>query len=62
MRATDKEIITVTTTRYWFSEDGRLLRSERLAENESGTTMSTFKSVTVYELDPAIRIEAPDLN
>ena len=50
------------TTKYWFNEDGTLLKEEKVMEvrNEKGTL---YNRVTmIYELDPNIKIEAPVVN
>ena len=58
----NRESISSTTTKYWYGEDGRLLKRERTREIRNGKMISKFNSTTVFELDPNIKIEAPKLN
>lgn len=59
------EVFVTTTTKYWFGEDGGRLKEEAQTERRiksekspSEAVSSSFK-VTVWELDPSIKIEAP---
>jgi hypothetical protein len=60
--ADNKENVSSTTTKYWYAEDGRLLKRERRREIRNGKMVSRFVSTTVFETDPSIKIEAPKLN
>jgi hypothetical protein len=55
----NQESISSTTTKYWYGEDGRLLKRERKREIRNGKMISKFNSTIVFELDPNIKIEAP---
>lgn len=50
------------TMKYWFNEDGTLLKEDRVIEgrNETGTLYNRL--TMIYELDPNIKIEAPIVN
>ena len=62
VNATDKlESTSSTTTKYWYAEDGRLLKRERTREIRNEKMISKFNSTIVFELDPNIKIEAPKL-
>jgi hypothetical protein len=50
------------TSKYWFNEDGTLLKEDRVIEGR-GETGTLFNRLTIiYELDPNIIIEAPLMN
>jgi hypothetical protein len=55
----NRESSSNTITKYWFAEDGRLLKTESKREIRGGNTISKFHTTTLYELDPNIRIEVP---
>jgi hypothetical protein len=55
----NRESISSTTTKYWYGEDGRLLKRERKREIRNERMISKFNSTIVFELDPNIKIEAP---
>lgn len=52
----------IHTMKYWFNEDGTLLKEDRVIEgrNETGTFYNRL--TMTYELDPNIKIEAPIVN
>jgi hypothetical protein len=54
-----KEVIQINTSRYWFRDDGILLRKD--GELETVGEPRILKNSTVYEYDD-IRIEAPKVN
>ena len=58
----NQESVSTTTTKYWYAEDGRLLKRERKREIRNGKMISKFTSTIVFELDPNIKIEPPKLN
>jgi hypothetical protein len=58
----NRENVSDTITKYWYAEDGRLIKRERTREIRSGRMISKFNSTTVFEIDPNIKIEAPKLN
>lgn len=59
------EMFVTITTKYWFGEDGGRIKEEAQAErrikSEKSPSESVFRNlrVTVWELDPNIKIEAP---
>jgi hypothetical protein len=59
------ETFSIITTKYWFGEDGGRLKQEIQMESriklEKSPAESIFRNlrVTVWELDPSIKIEAP---
>lgn len=59
------EMFVTITTKYWFGEDGGKLKEETQAERRIKLekipieTVSSSLRVTVWELDPSIKIEAP---
>lgn len=55
------ETLSDITTRYWFSDTGELLKKEFSMKMQNGAFVSNIKSVTTYEIDPNIKIEAPEL-
>jgi hypothetical protein len=57
----NQESTSSTTTKYWYAQDGRLLKRERIREIRSEKMISRFNSIIVFELDPNIKIEAPKL-
>lgn len=72
-KETRDESIWYATTTYWFSESGLLVKKERILEltmkpkqKEGDTTIrketkAVTKSVTITEIDPNIKIEAPQI-
>lgn len=48
-----------STMKYWFSEDGRLLKTEIKNKSQTGQSVFNSKSTTVYEADSSIKIEKP---
>jgi hypothetical protein len=58
----NQESFASTTTKYWYGEDGRLLKRERKREIRHGRMISKFNSTIVFEVAPNIKIEAPKLN
>ena len=61
--STDPKRMSVeTTTKYWFNEEGTLIKEEKIIEGRNKTD-SLFNRVTmIYELDSNIKIEAPVIN
>ncbi|HVE56674.1 MAG TPA: hypothetical protein VNB22_07590 [Pyrinomonadaceae bacterium] len=63
--STKSEMFVTITTKYWFGEDGGRLKEEMQAERRIKLekspieTVSRSSRVTVWELDPSIKIEAP---
>lgn len=55
----NQEGVSSTTTKYWYAEDGRLVKRETKREIRNGRMLSKFSSIIVFELDPNIKIEAP---
>ena len=56
------ESLSTATTKFWFGDDGRLLKTERNQEFRNDKLVTTFQTVTTIELDPNIKIEIPYLN
>ena len=54
------ESFFIQTIKYWIGE-GSLIKFEINREISNGKTVDTYKSTSVYELDPNIRIEAPSI-
>lgn len=54
------ETASVSTTKYWFDADGTLLRSVFKSDSKRGDMTSQTGVVMEYELDPNIRITAPE--
>jgi hypothetical protein len=50
---------SVFTTKYWFAEDGTLLKKESVSERRSNGNTLYSRLTTVWELDPTIKVEAP---
>lgn len=59
---TNVERAYIHTMKYWFNEDGTLLKEDRVIEGrgEAGTLYNRL--TIIYELDPNIIIEAPLIN
>lgn len=57
-----KEALSTTVTKYWFGEDGLILKSDRITENRSTEKITHFRLTMAWELDSNIKIEAPNLN
>jgi len=59
------EMSVTVTTKYWFGEDGGKLKEEVQRESHVKSGKSTIETisnslgVTIWELDPGIKIEAP---
>jgi hypothetical protein len=60
-KATGVEISSTVTIKYWFREDGELSKMERLTKSRLGDRVTNYQVITVYEADPNIKIEAPEL-
>jgi hypothetical protein len=62
--ASNKERQNIKTTKYWFSEDGVILKEDDIAESRGEAGTFTFYNyiTSVWELDPNIKVEAPVLN
>lgn len=60
--STNKEILSVTTEKYWFSEEGVALKEEFISESRGGATSFFQRRTTVWELDANIKVEAPVVN
>lgn len=55
----NRESDSITKTKHWFGEDGRLLKTESRREIRSENSVGNFDSITIYEVDANIKIEAP---
>lgn len=56
---TNVEFVSVITNKYWFTDSGELLKTERTAKTRTSKSVLNEKAVTTYEVDPKIKIEAP---
>lgn len=56
----NKETVT-TTTKYWFGEDGMILKSDMKMDSQTGEKIFHTRLTQVWELGPNIKIEEPDL-
>jgi hypothetical protein len=59
---TNKEMLSVTKRKYWIGEDGVKLKEETLIEADGGETKIYNHFTVAWELDPAIKVEAPEIN
>lgn len=59
--ANNKETVSTTTTKYWFGEDGMILKSDMKMDSQTGEKIFHTRLTQVWELDPNIKIEAPNL-
>lgn len=57
--ASNTEIVSNAVTKYWFGEDGLLLKSEQTAEIRIGAKLIHTRLTKNYEMNPNIKIEAP---
>jgi hypothetical protein len=62
----NKESSSIVTTKFWFAEDGRIMKQETIIENRfkplnENEKESVYRHIrtSVWEIDPNIRIEAP---
>jgi len=60
--ATNKETLSTVTTKYWFGEDGMILKSDMEMENRTGEMIHHSRVTQIWESDPNIKIEAPTLS
>ena len=62
--ASNKERRNIKTTKYWFSENGVILKEDNIAESrgEAGTFTFYNHITSVWELDQNIKIETPVMN
>lgn len=58
---TNEEVLSNITTKYWFKENGELLKTEQLQESRTNGKVTSMKRTDIYEIDPNIKIEAPKL-
>lgn len=56
-----KETFSTTTIKYWFSEDGILLKMDRETDSNSGSMIHRTRLTQIWELDPNLSIEAPKI-
>ncbi|MGI9035427.1 MAG: hypothetical protein ACR2GD_05245 [Pyrinomonadaceae bacterium] len=59
--ADNKEIISNAVTKYWFGEDGELLKVEQAVELHIGGELLHNRLTKIYKFDPNIKIEAPQI-
>ena len=60
--ANNKETLSITTTKYWFNEDGMLLKSDMEMESRTREMVFHTRLTQIWELDPNIKIIAPTLD
>ena len=60
--ADGQETIADTTTKYWFGEDGILLKTDMVAESRTGEKTYHTLVTQIWEADENIKIIAPTLN
>ena len=58
----NQQSLSTTKTKYWFGENGNLLKIETNREIKNDKSISRFQSNAIYESDPNIKIEIPNLN
>lgn len=58
----NSESASLITTKYWFTEDGKLLKVETATELRNDKSIAHFNRIRTFEIDPTIKIEAPNLN
>jgi hypothetical protein len=58
----NNQTLFISTHKYWFSEDGILLKEEWVTEGRRGEDTLYSRLTTVWELDPSIKVEAPAIN
>ena len=59
--ATGRETSSINTTKYWFSEDGFLLKSDLVSDAKSGVMKFYTRVTQVWETDVNLNIEAPKI-
>lgn len=57
-----QEILSVSTTKYWFADDGMILKSDMTMESRNGGKLSHSRATQIWEADSNIKIESPKLN
>ncbi len=57
----NKETLSATTTKYWFGEDGMILKLDMKMDSQTGERIFHTRLTQVWELDPNIKIEEPNL-
>ena len=60
--ANKKETLSTSTTKYWFGEDGMILKLDMKMESQTGDMKHHTHLTQIWESDPNIKIEAPNLN
>lgn len=60
--ASKQEILSISTTKYWFADNGAILKSDMTTESRNGDKVSYSRATQIWESDPNIRIEAPKMN
>lgn len=55
----NRESHHVTTTKHFYAENGKLLKTESVKEIRGENTVGRFVAKTLYEIDPSIKITAP---
>lgn len=63
---TKREMISTYTSKYWYGEDGAILKQESdyeyLSNPDRKDSVVHQMSTTIWEIDPKIKIERPILN
>jgi len=60
--ANNKETLSVATTKYWFGDGGIILKSDMEMKSRTGEAIHYSRVTQIWESDPNIKIEAPDLS
>lgn len=60
--ASNQETLSVSTTKYWFADDGTLLKSDMTMESRSGGKVFHSRATRTWEAAPNLKIEMPQLN
>lgn len=58
----NKEIVSVVTTKFWFGNGGIILKSDMEQKSRIGETLYITRLTQIWESDPNIKIEAPELS
>lgn len=60
--ATNKETRNTQITKYWFNEDGVILKEDTVWDSRGKAVTFYNHRTSVWELDPSIKIEVPAMN
>jgi hypothetical protein len=57
--ATNQETRNTQTTKYWFNEDGVIIKEDVVWDSRGKAVIFYNHRTSVWELDPNIKIDAP---